>query len=1539
MIINRNKNNAFSSDKIITSIDGVDTEVKKVLILDEDGITESEVFPNPCRKIRIRTNYDAWPNTTTEYGNPYGIPKLNVYSPIYQPITLQIEVEPKNAGWRLISSTGADLGSHTDVAYYGDNTITVDVAPLADAGVMLHDLIVIPLYGDQVLGQRFAWEQSQTTSAIQVELTTPLVQWDFNQTLTSTDGKYTLQNVNISDPTVTKAVEYGDNYGYPGTAMFRFNKAAYETSDVSADKVKPHLLEIDINAEIPNNYYRKGMTVTGILRMGKDAGGYFGLVDSEALYGGHSLGSNFAWFLPDQLPSGSKHLANSTTHRLPNHTLVHVVVTEEVLDDVQNVPGITWTHVFTDEAVALAKTLSDADRANITSPVIEAIEFTNPMKITLVNNVLHGRRDPVKFVGVTGTTELNGQIFYVDRAKGTTKDIFLYHDVALTQPVDGTVGFSPWTGTGNAERLIESFWSYQDPDIEAFASLDSEYGAAINTNTQKSRGGLILQDGYDWSGLDYDGNDEISWGKGWWFKKRRVYQNGGLIGATIMLEGASTYETYDADTGEPKVEPMKQAAVQVYNGNNLDTNPVFLDMLRISSGYMSPDELSAEIASYPEITPYNPSISAYEPIRSDIYYKLPWVDLPESGPEEVDLTAYMKPFLIDNRTVAVSFAFSDFYYDRMMTEYPNVADMFIDNSNLGYYGDGFSTKYIMYTLKMQYEDLIIASLDNADSTITMVDSQANNVPFNAYGWNKYILESRNITYKSPEPDPGEPKLKSFSFDMNDADMAYTVYMKLDQPMVEGETYTWNWLTSSTSMTYDKNWPARSIKINQGGYPGDGVTSQKAFLGSWLGWDMLNFEWDKRAWNPADNPDYTGEFQLRRADTDAIVYTGTIEPEDDSHDQLIAWSGSVSGPEPTQKITGERVFPFSFTDFAADTEVDGEFYIYVPGIGYSWPLRFGDLRNAWSYYIFTRGLMYQHCGDANIKAPYTQFELPLVKQESWYSTGFPTHWRRFNNSPNFVTANGNQYSGGDFAMIAAAKETERAREVTGGYMDAADYDRRPMHLRIPQAIADAYIAHTDHTIFQDGDLNYASSGNGIPDILDEAIWGVEVFRQAQLDNGGVACWIETDRHESLHDYKDSGIRYKIGKENRFDSLLYGVAASRVAKALLKCGTPEAMRKAAVFTDSARRAVDYGLNPDNHCIFSMVIGGTTYTYTENQWEIDTIEFAAAAAIYSLTKDPKYLEWCTDEHFKTYADRFFLGGGDSYRDLPCGFVARELKSVLPNPARHIERLTLKWAEATLDKVNGNKYDIPHHATNVTTGITDSELGYDDYIGGNWNSVNWTQFGGGHVDTKGYWFVEAYRLTKDQKWKDAIQDILGFNNGANPLGQTMTTGIGYCNQTYMLNGYGQYFRWDDRFEPLPGLSPYEWGTWNEVIYGIQNSGTFSSGTWGIYNSGYYSAGRRVMEYVNAVHLPGRWKGNMSNDVYWAKNELRGVIPKFRLSACRLGSYHVPAGEYTVWETMAYKVPLAMELMTKPFTPPAEWAAYRGPTNRWEIDGHLYLG
>ncbi len=160
-------------------------------------------------------------------------------------------------------------------------------------------------------------------------------------------------------------------------------------------------------------------------------------------------------------------------------------------------------------------------------------------------------------------------------------------------------------------------------------------------------------------------------------------------------------------------------------------------------------------------------------------------------------------------------------------------------------------------------------------------------------------------------------------------------------------------------------------------------------------------------------------------------------------------------------------------------------IRIPGIGVSWPTAVSELAVFKAFYIAARGLFHNRWG-AELTPEATFWARPAAHTEAY--TGTQTDFNRMH-PPN-------------------TPKTGK-RPLTGGYHDAGDYDQRPMHTVIPMLLMSAY--ELNPFKFTDGQLTLPESGNGIPDLLDEALWGVKGWEALQEPDGGVRIGVESYKH--------------------------------------------------------------------------------------------------------------------------------------------------------------------------------------------------------------------------------------------------------------------------------------------------------------------------------------------------------------------------------------------------------------------------------------------
>jgi endoglucanase len=279
------------------------------------------------------------------------------------------------------------------------------------------------------------------------------------------------------------------------------------------------------------------------------------------------------------------------------------------------------------------------------------------------------------------------------------------------------------------------------------------------------------------------------------------------------------------------------------------------------------------------------------------------------------------------------------------------------------------------------------------------------------------------------------------------------YIYLQVPaLANGTTYTLR--TPHGDMTFvfdDRTTFCESIKSNQNGYSALSKVRYANFA-IWLG------DGGSRQIS-GDLPSYT-VFKLASG---AIIAHGTL--------QAIGEDAS----------SGDFVYRI---DLSAVPE-GGPYKIAVKGYGCSYPFGVGGDFSRRLGYVSFRSLYHQRCG------------CPIVEPYAWNIKPDPCH-----------------------TTIGEARLVVTGNEPTftayGGYHDAGDADRRTYHMDVPVTLMTTYEAFPQ--LFTDDQFNIPDKfdetyhilgkGNGIPDILDEAMWGTMFWEYMQETNGQIHWGTET-----------------------------------------------------------------------------------------------------------------------------------------------------------------------------------------------------------------------------------------------------------------------------------------------------------------------------------------------------------------------------------------------------------------------------------------------
>lgn len=510
---------------------------------------------------------------------------------------------------------------------------------------------------------------------------------------------------------------------------------------------------------------------------------------------------------------------------------------------------------------------------------------------------------------------------------------------------------------------------------------------------------------------------------------------------------------------------------------------------------------------------------------------------------------------------------------------------------------------------------------------------------------------------------------------------HTYYLKLLQPLKSGQSYTVAVrglgadLTAAQVLVFDdRKTVTPVIKVNQVAYAAS-AKQRYAYVGWWA------------------------------ADLGAVDYSDLKRYEviDESNGRCV-FEGELAARRAEDALSGESIMQIDLSSLTT-----GRYHIVVPGLGRSDSFGVGGEGIKMLYYNTSRAFFHQRCGHA-LQSPFTTFHKDACHCEV-YESG--------------------HLVGGRYMP----KPGEQKHSFRGGYHDAADFDTFTYHLR---ATAQALTAYTfAPTKFKDRDLNIPESGNGIPDVLDEADWALFSYRDNQQPDGGVPLGRGNDE-DAIREWErnHNGRRPAFGlfPPTHTSCTEYAAVAAQFARAI----RPYDAAKADAYIDSARKAFAWAQSqPDSG---KPEMGGDLFY----AW--------AASELYAATGD------------KSFSDVF----KKLYRGGVLKRVHWRLASVVPTCLLTYLNCTQPDADKTIQ--DELRQDLIRRADDVVkqTEAAPYRVGRGPAEKGNgWGNLN----GGGYYADV---CLRAYFLTREQKYLDAACLNADFQLGTNPLSKTFITGMG---------------------------------------------------------------------------------------------------------------------------------------------------------------------
>jgi len=543
--------------------------------------------------------------------------------------------------------------------------------------------------------------------------------------------------------------------------------------------------------------------------------------------------------------------------------------------------------------------------------------------------------------------------------------------------------------------------------------------------------------------------------------------------------------------------------------------------------------------------------------------------------------------------------------------------------------------------------------------------------------------------------------------------AVEVFLKLPQPLVEGCTYRIEFpgVNSRQAFVEYRHEPSKTrspaVHVSAIGFRPDDPF-KRAYLSVWLGTGgVLQYPEGLR-------------FQLLDDATGKPVYAGPV--------QRLMSADAKESFKAGRNYSKTDVLGMDFSAFAKP----GRYRVSVDEIGCSYPFQIAD--DVWTraFQLSMKGLLHQRSG-IELGPSFTEYRRPR--------TMHPADGVQVYASAGAEIEGGGQ--DGIFKMLMEKRTDRLMPDAWGGHMDAGDWDRNSRHPAamwllvdlvelFPRQIGEAKLA-----------LPSAEANNAIPDVLDEVLWNLDLYRRLQTPDGGVGGGIESTAHPRPGEasWQESLLLSAYAPDPE-SSFIYAATAAKLARALSDCD-PQLSK---TYATSARRAWDWATKHSDQFLTSRI--------DENRREKVSEEFRNRRNLAAFELWRIFGESAFHDDFRATT---VLGRSGNPMEQHKAVVSYarlaegQGDAALRDAAR---QWTLQMADSAMAFADGNAFG-------VTTSIPQlPPMGFVGYLS--------------TPEMIGAILPHAWLLTHETKYLAGAVRACQFSSGANPDNQALTTGLG---------------------------------------------------------------------------------------------------------------------------------------------------------------------
>lgn len=385
---------------------------------------------------------------------------------------------------------------------------------------------------------------------------------------------------------------------------------------------------------------------------------------------------------------------------------------------------------------------------------------------------------------------------------------------------------------------------------------------------------------------------------------------------------------------------------------------------------------------------------------------------------------------------------------------------------------------------------------------------------------------------------------------------------------------------------------------------------------------------------------------------------------------------------------------------------------------------------------------------------------------------------------------------------AKSDAGTARDLRGGWYDAGDYNKyTPWTSNYVEAMLLAFL---DRPAAFTDDYNIPESGNGVPDIIDEAKWGMDHLLRMQNADGSVLSVVGL-AGKSPPSSTTAASYY--GPANALSGWASAKAFALGAQVFLRLGKKpyaDSLIAAALKAWNWSEAHPDSLFHNNNATYNS--SGLAAGDQEDETDYSRLEYRALAGmyLYEYTGDSKYLK-VFEDNYESFPLFMWSATMDQYRH--------------GQHLMYLHYLKANYGNAT---IKSDIQSVLIQAFNKTSNFAGKYAsdGYRSYIKDyNWGS---NKYKSDYGLTFGLWAEQNLEPAKSATYGKVAEDYLHYIHGTNPLDMVYLTNMNAYGASRSLTSiYHTWFtdgsaKWDavgkSTYGPAPGYlagganSSYKW-------------------------------------------------------------------------------------------------------------------------------------